>query len=165
MVDPRSAGEGWIYSWGDAPGDPVIGDAFGGIQLPKVARRWFTILQTVALVGVSVFIVHFAVSVGSGESALGHDLQSHGVRTVGTVTAAEPSNHDSFSYSFTVDGSQYSGDTSSFRSGQTVNASQLHVGQHIPVIYDSRDPHQSCSCDVNLLTSTAWSSNLGPLFF
>jgi hypothetical protein len=153
-----------IYSWADALGDSVNGYGFGGIQLPKVAQRLFTILQIVVLAGVLVFIVFLAVSYGSGESALGHDLQSHGLHTVGTVTAAEPSSHDSFSYSYTVDGSQYSGDTASFQSGQTLDASQLHVGQQIPVIYDARDPQQSCSCDVHLLTSTAWSNNLAPLF-
>jgi hypothetical protein len=143
----------------------VIGDAFGGTQIARVGRRLDTFLLIVALAAVLVPLGFLAVSNGSDESTLGHDLQSRGVRTVGTVTAAEPSNHDYFSYSFTVEGSHYSGNTTAFLSGQTVDASQLHVGQHIPVIYDANKPQRSCSCDVNLLTSTSWSNNLAPLLF
>jgi hypothetical protein len=120
-------------------GDPVIGDAFGGIGSTKVGRSSNPILPIVVLVAMLAFLGFIALSHGSSESSLGHDLQSHGIRTVGTVTAAEPSNHDYFSYSYMVNGSQYSGDTNSFTSAQTVDASQLQVGQHIAVTCDAKD--------------------------
>lgn len=142
----------------------MIGDAFGGNRPTKVGRSSNPILPIVGLVAMLAFLGFIALSHGSSESSLGHDLQSYGIRTVGTVTAAEPSNHDYFSYSYMVKGSQYSGDTNSFTSAQTVDASQLHVGQHIAVIYDAKDPQQSCSCDVNELASSAWSNDLFPLF-
>jgi hypothetical protein len=142
----------------------MISDAFGATVAAKV-RRSFGILQVVALVAILGLLGFLGLSYGSSESSLGHDLQSHGVRTVGTVTAAAPSNHDYFSYSYMVKGSQYSGDTTSFPSAQTVDASQLHVGQHIAVVYDARDPQQSCSCDVKELASSAFSNDLFPFFF
>jgi hypothetical protein len=119
----------------------------------------------VVLVAMLAVLGFFSLRHGSSESSLGSDLQSHGIRTVGTVTAAEPSNHNYFSYSYMVKGLQYSGDTSSFTSAQTVDASELHVGQHIAVTYDAKDPQQSCSCDVNELASSAWANDLFPLFF
>jgi hypothetical protein len=153
----------WIYCCADAPGDPVIGNVLGGTQAIDVGRRLFTILQIVVLTAMLVFIGSLAVNHGSSESSLGRDLQRRGVHTVGIVTATELSNHDYFSYSFTIEGWHYSGDTTAFTSGQTVLASQLHVGQNIPVIYDAKDPRRSCSCDVNLMASTAWSNDLAPL--
>jgi len=127
--------------------------------------RWTNLILIVALVPILAFIVSLALSHGSSESSLGHDLQSHGVRATVTVTvtAAAPSNHDYFAYGYMVEGSHYSGDTASFTSGQTVNASQLHFGEHIAVIYDANNPERSCSCDINLLASSAWSNDLGPL--
>jgi hypothetical protein len=120
------------------------------------------ILQIAAPIAIVLLLAVSALSIGSSESSLGHDLQSHGVRTVGTVTAAEPSNHDYFSYSYTVNGSKYPGDSNSFIS--TVDASQLHVGEHIAVVYDAENPRESCSCDVNELSSSARSNDLLPLF-
>jgi hypothetical protein len=141
----------------------MIGDEEWGMQVAKVARRLFPILLVAVLAGMLVFFGSIAIGNGSSESRLGHDLKSRGVRTVGTVTAT--GEHDYFSYSFMVEGSQYSGNTNAFLAGQTLDAGQLHLGQHIPVIYDAKDPHRSCSCDVNLMTSTAWSGELFPLFF
>ena len=141
----------------------MIGDEIWGMQVAKVGRRLFPVLLVALLAGMLVFFGSKAISNGSGESTLGHDLKSRGVHTVGTVTAT--GQHDYFSYSFMVDGSQYSGNTNAFLAGQTLDAGQLHLGQHIPVIYDANDPQRSCSCDVNLLTNTAWSGELVPLFF
>jgi hypothetical protein len=142
----------------------VIGDVFGETGLARV-RRSFGTLQVVALVAVLGLLGFLGLSYGSSESSLGHHLQSHGLRTVGTVTAAAPSNHDYFAYSYTVKGSQYSGNTTSFPSAQTLDAGQLHVGQHIPVVYDAQDPQQSCSCDVNELATSAFSNDLSPFLF
>ncbi len=50
-----------------------------------------------------------------------------------------------------------------FVSAQTVDADQLHVGQQISVIYNSKDPQQPCSCDVNELASSAWVNELIPV--
>jgi hypothetical protein len=113
------------------------------------------LLAVLALLG---FLSH-----GSSESSLGHDLQAHGVRTVGTVTVADQSNHDHFEYRYTVKGSHYSGDSSSFTSAEAEDASQYQVGQHIAVTYDAENPQQSCSCDVDLLASSAWFNDLFPL--
>jgi hypothetical protein len=143
----------------------VIGDAFGGTGPAKVGRSSNPILPIVALVAMLALLGFFALSHGSSESSLGHDLQNHGVRTFGTVTVADQSNHDHFEYSYTVKGSQYSGDSGSFTSAESQDASQYQVGQHIPVTYDAEDPQQSCSCDVDLLASSAWSNDLIPLFF
>lgn len=109
-----------------------------------------------------VLLGFFAVTHGSNESSLGQDLQRHGVRTVGTVTVADQSNHDHFEYSYTVKGQQYSGDSNSFTSAESADASQYQVGQRIPVIYDSEDPTQSCSCDADLLASSSWANDLFP---
>lgn len=156
---------GAFYPGGGASGESVTDgfDSFGGVGRPKVGRP-SSLLPIVALVAMLVFLGVIALRHGSSESALGHDLQSHGVRTVGTVTVADQSNHDHFEYGYTVKGSQYSGDSSSFTSAESEEASQYQVGQHIPVTYDAQDPEQSCSCDVNLLATSAWSNDLFPLF-
>ena len=143
----------------------MIGDAFGGTRPTNFGRSSNPILPIVALLAMLALLGFFALSHGSSESSLGHDLQSHGVRTVGTVTVADQSNHDHFEYSYTVKGLQYSGDSGSFTSAETEDASQYEVGQHIAVTYDAEDPHQSCSCDVDLLAGSAWSNDLAPLFF
>jgi Protein of unknown function (DUF3592) len=110
----------------------------------------------VALVALLALLGFFALSHGSSESSLGHDLQNHGVRTVGTVTVADQSNHDHFEYSYTVKGSKHSGDSGSFTSAESEDASQYQVGQRIAVTYDAQEPTQSCSCDVDLLASSSW---------
>jgi hypothetical protein len=109
------------------------------------------------------FLGFISLSHESSESSLGHDLQSHGIRTVGTVTVADQSNHDHFEYSYTVNGLRYSGDSGSFTSAEAEGASQYPVGQHIVVTYDAEDPRQSCSCDVELLASSARFNDLFPL--
>jgi hypothetical protein len=149
----------------DALGDLVIGDAFGGTGPTKVRRSSNPFLPIVALMVLLVFLGVISLMNGSSENSLGHDLQSHGVRTVGTVTVADQSNHDHFEYSYAVKGAQYSGDSGSFTSAESEDASQYQVGQHIAVTYDTEDPQQSCSCDVDLLASSAWSNDLFPLFF
>jgi hypothetical protein len=123
------------------------------------------ILPIVALVAMLVLLGFFALSHGSSESSLGQDLQRHGVRTVGNVTVADQSNHDHFGYSYTAKGSQYSGDSGSFTSAESQDASQYQVGQHIAVTYDAKGPKQSCSCDVDPLASSSWANDLFPLFF
>lgn len=140
-------------------------DTFGGIGPPRLGRSSNPILPIVALVAMLGFLGFISLRHGSSESSLGHDLQDHGVRTIGTVTVADQSNHDHFEYSYTIKGSQYSGDSGSFTSAESEDASQYQVGQHIPVTYDAEDPQQSCSCDVDLLASSAWSNDLFPLFF
>jgi hypothetical protein len=75
-------------------GDSVISNASGGTGQTKARVPSNPILQIVALVAMFALLSFFALSHGSSETSLGHDLQSHGVRTVGTVTFAEPSNHD-----------------------------------------------------------------------
>jgi hypothetical protein len=139
--------------------------SFGGLGRPKPGRSSHPILPIVALVALLAFLGFFALSHGSSESSLGQDLQGHGVRTVGTVTVADQSNHDHFEYSYTVEGSKYSGDSGSFSSAESEGASQYQVGQHIAVTYDAKDPMQSCSCDVDLLASSSWTNDLFPLFF
>ncbi len=110
-----------------------------------------------------VFLGITSLRAGSSESSLGRAPHSHGLPTVGIVTATEPSNHNYFSYRYSVNGTEYSDDDSSFVSAQTVDADQLHVGQQISVIYNSKDPQQPCSCDVNELASSAWVNELIPV--
>jgi len=121
------------------------------------------ILPIVALLAMLALLGFLALSHGSSESSLGHDLQIHGVRTVGTVTVADQSNHDHFEYSYSVKGLQYSGDSGSFTSAEAEDASHYQVGQRIAVTYSAKDPQQSCSCDVDLLASSAWFNDLFPL--
>lgn len=156
-----------FYSQDHALGEPVSDgfDSFGGVGRPKPGSPSNPILPIVALVALLALLGFFALSQGSSESSLGHDLQHHGVRTVGIVTVADQSNHDHFAYSYTVKGSQYTGDSGSFTSAESEDASQYQVGQHIPVAYDAEDPQQSCSCDVDLLATSSWSNDLFPLFF
>jgi hypothetical protein len=96
----------------------------------------------------------------ASESSLGRHLQSHGAHSVGTVTATEPSNHNYISYSYRVHGVEYSSDTSSFVSADALEADQVHVGQRIPVTYDSEEPSLSCSCDVGELAGSRLSGTL-----
>lgn len=117
-----------------------------------------------ALLAMLALLGFLALSHGSSENSLGHDLQIHGVRTVGIVTVADQSNHDHFEYSYTIMGLQYSGDSSSFTSAVAEDASQYQVGQRIAVTYSTKEPQQSCSCDVDLLASSAWFNDLFPLF-
>jgi hypothetical protein len=153
---------GQIYGV-DLLGCSMIGDAFRGTVPATAGRSSNPILPIVALLAMLALLGFFALSHGSDESSLGHDLQAHGVRTVGTVTVADQSNHDHFEYSFIVNGLQHSGDSGSFTSAVAEDASQYQVGQHIPVTYDAEDPKQSCSCDVDLLASSAWFNDLFPL--
>ncbi len=141
----------------------MIGDAFRGTGPTKAGRSSNPILPIVALLAMLAFLGFLALSQGSSESSLGHDLQNHGVHTVGTVTVADQSNHDHFEYSYTVKGLQYSGDSGTFTSAEAEDASQYQVGQHIAVTYNAEDPQQSCSCDVDLLASSAWFNDLFPL--
>jgi hypothetical protein len=140
-------------------------DTFGGVGRPTPTSSSNPILPIAALVALLALLGFFALSHGSSESSLGHDLQSHGIRTTGTVTVADQSNHDHFEYSYKVKGTQYSGDSGSFTSAESEDASQYQVGEQIPVTYDGQDPQQSCSCDVDLLASSALSNDLFPLFF
>jgi Protein of unknown function (DUF3592) len=140
-------------------------DSFGGVGRQKPGSSSHPILPIVALVALLALLGFFALSHGSSESSLGQDLQRHGVRTVGTVTVVDQSNHDHFEYSYTVERSQYSGDSGSFTSAESEGASQYQVGQHIAVTYDAKDPTQSCSCDVDLLASSSWANDLFPVFF
>jgi len=121
------------------------------------------ILPIVALLAMLALLGFLALSHGSSESSLGHDLQIHGVRTVGTVTVADQSNHDHIEYSYSVKGLQYSGDSGSFTSAEAEDANHYQVGQRIAVTYSAKDPQQSCSCDVDLLASSAWFNDLFPL--
>jgi hypothetical protein len=132
----------------------------------RAPRRQGTNRSNVPLLVVGLLLI-FAVFSGvimwtgnASESSLGHDLQSHGAQTVGTVAATQPSNHEYFSYTYVVDGVEYSGNTDSFLSATKLTADQLHVGQRIPVIYDSKTPALSCSCDVDQLAGSRFHDTL-----
>jgi hypothetical protein len=103
---------------------------------------------------------YLALSHGASERSLGHELQTGGIPTVGTVTAAEPSNHHYFSYSYTVEGSQYSGDTNSFMSAQTVHASQLQVVSTSPLPMPPRTPSSHAHA-----MSINWPARRGQMIF
>jgi hypothetical protein len=110
-----------------------------------------------------IFSVFSGVTMWTGnasESSLGRDLQSHGAQTAGTVTATQPSNHEFFSYRYMVDGAEYSGNSDPFPSAQKLMADQLHFGQRIPIIYDSKEPTLSCSCDVDQLAGSQFYGTL-----
>jgi hypothetical protein len=129
----------------------------GAFQEPKRPGTNRTNLPLL-IVGLLLFFAAFSGVImwtgNASESSLGRDLQSHGAQTVGTVTATQPSNHEYFSYTFMVKGVEYSGNANSFLSATKLMADQLHVGQRIPVIYDSKAPALSCSCDVDQLAGS-----------
>lgn len=72
-------------------------------------------------------------------------LSSHGRATTGTVSQSEPDNHDTISYTFVVGGRGY-GETDAALPPNP-DASHLHPGDHVHVVYDIRDPNLSCACD------------------
>jgi hypothetical protein len=135
-------------------------DGFQGPRRQGTKRSNLPLLIVGLLLFFAVFSGVIMWTGNASESALGHELQSHGAKAVGTVTATQPSNHEYFSYSYTVDGAEYSGDTNAFPSAQKLEADQLHVGQRIPVIYDSKLPFLSCSCDVGELAGSRFYGTL-----
>ena len=68
-------------------------------------------------------------------------LASAGRQTVGQVTAYEPSNHDVLRYTFVLNGQRYDGGGSFHYPGT------FHLGQLVTVVYEERDPFNSCYCD------------------
>ncbi|WP_190867732.1 DUF3592 domain-containing protein [Actinomadura sp. RB99] len=72
-------------------------------------------------------------------------LDKRGVHARATVTRTAPNDHNTVYYTFTVSGTIYS--SSDLADPPNPDASHLHVGDQIQIVYDIRDPHLSCACD------------------
>jgi hypothetical protein len=91
-------------------------------------------------------------------------LNEHGVSTQATVTRTRPSDHDSVSYEFTVNGEQFTGSWTS--DPPNPSASELSVGGPVFIVYNSEDPTTSCACDPRASASSNvwWRLALDGLF-
>lgn len=69
-------------------------------------------------------------------------LAEFGVGTTATVTRSEPQNHGATDYTFEVAGKTYASGGLS-----PPGASDPRVGDTIQIVYDPRDPNDSCACD------------------
>lgn len=97
--------------------------------------------------------------VESGNRDLSSELKSHGVQTYGVVTAVSPSEHNTVSYSYSVNGRRYGPYYSD--DGPQGRVDQLTVGQNIEIVYDSQDPRVSCYCYVSDIdTTSGWKSDI-----
>jgi len=68
-------------------------------------------------------------------------LAKHGVAINASVDGKEPENHDFIRYSYNVNGSHYSGLGSA--GGENPGFDDLHVGDKVKIVYDSRRPAES----------------------
>src|SRR5262249_39804220 len=68
-------------------------------------------------------------------------LAKYGVATNAIVDAKEPENHNFIRYSYEVNGSHYSGLGSA--GGENPGFDELHVGDQVKIVYDSRQPEKS----------------------
>ena len=60
--------------------------------------------------------------------------------TNGSITAHEPTNHNRYGYSFSVDGKPYSG-------WEIPRNKELHIGQQLTIFYDPIDPTKNAITD------------------
>jgi hypothetical protein len=80
--------------------------------------------------------------------AAGHNLRyygalsSHGVPAQAAVTTTDAQNHNGICYGFTVGTREYQ----SCGTSDDYDASQLRHGQLIHIVYDTKNPETSCSC-------------------
>ena len=68
-------------------------------------------------------------------------LVKYGVATSAIVDRKEPENHDFIRYSYNVNGSHYSGLGNA--GGENPGFNDLHVGDQVKIVYDSRRPEES----------------------
>jgi hypothetical protein len=86
-------------------------------------------------------------------------LAKYGVATSASVVGKEPENHNFIRYSYVVNGSHYSGLGSA--GGENPDFDELHVGDQVKVVYDSRQPEESI---LGSAQSQATSVNRGLIF-
>jgi hypothetical protein len=94
-------------------------------------------------------------------------LAKYGVATSARVVGKEPENHNFIRYSYMVSGSHYSGLGSA--GGENPDFDQLHVGDSVKVVYDSRQPEESILGSAQSQASSVtrgvlFLAVLGPLF-
>ncbi|KAA2254488.1 hypothetical protein F0L68_30370 [Solihabitans fulvus] len=72
-------------------------------------------------------------------------LYEHGIHSEAVVTETEPENRNTVHYEFHAAGQTYA----RVGSADPPNplARELSVGNRIRIVYDSRDPNQSCACE------------------
>lgn len=68
-------------------------------------------------------------------------LARYGVAISARVVNKEPENHNFIRYSYVVNGRHFSGLGSA--GGENLDFDQLHVGDPVKVVYDSRQPEES----------------------
>jgi hypothetical protein len=88
-------------------------------------------------------------------------LAEAGVHTTATVTRAEPRDHNAVYYTFEVDGATYA--AGGFADPPNPDASQLRAGDTIQIVYEARDPRDSCACDPEVRPPNLLASFLGGL--
>src|SRR5438874_1872241 len=96
------------------------------------------ILSFLAFLGVYLFFFSAAFSQW-------HDLArlaNAGTRTEGVITAKEPMNHASIRYTYSADGSTFTG-TGPTGWGGIPQLEQVQVGDHVPVTYWAERPSLS----------------------
>lgn len=93
----------------------------------------------------AVFFTGAGFAVDQSNQSQYSALAEFGVGTTATVTGTEPRNHNTVHYTFQVDGTTYA--TGSFARPPNPSAGELRVGDTIRIVYDPRNPEDSCACD------------------
>lgn len=124
------------------------------------------IFLTILIWAISTF-VFVVIGVVALDWQKWNGIAKYGVATNGKVVGKEPENHDFIRYSYVVNGSHYSGLGSA--GGEHPDFNQLHVGDPVKVIYDSRQPEESIlgsaqSQASSITRGVIFLGVLGPLF-
>jgi hypothetical protein len=111
----------------------------GCVSIPRFAVIW-TLLSVLA-----TFLIYALLYPQHGDFA---GIAAHPATAQGVVSYSDPGDHESFGYRYRVGTTAYSG--SSYGSAMyQPEASSLHAGQAIRVVYDTTDPSLSCACDAH----------------
>ena len=105
-------------------------------KLMKLRNLFLTLLVWVLLTG-----GFLTIGVVALEWQKWNGLANHGVEINGFVVSKEPQNHYFIRYSYAVNRNAYSGLGSA--GSPNPEFDQLHVGDQVKVVYDSRNPAES----------------------
>jgi len=83
-----------------------------------------------------------------------HNLAAREKTITGAITAHEPANHNTYVYTFAIEGKAYTG-------RQIPDKRKLAIGQQVCVYYDPRDPAKNSLIDFDEVAM----GNLGPAAF
>jgi len=102
--------------------------------------------QTIRVLVLRVMAAAICISgVGSGLHGVAsqRDFLAHSASAIATVTKLTPESHNTFHYRYVVNGKPFEGFSS-----MSWQASPIHPGSQVPILYDTQDPSRSQSGDI-----------------